>query len=176
MANTTWNLDAAHSELSFSVKHMMISNVTGTFGKFDTEVSTEDEDFSTARISFTADVDSISTKNEQRDEHLKSPDFFDAASHPQLRFESTTFEKKSEDNYMLHGNLTMRGITKPVSLKTTFGGIIKDPYGLIRSGFSLEGSINRKDFGLNWSTLTEAGGMVVSDEVRLAANVELTKA
>jgi polyisoprenoid-binding protein YceI len=175
MATTKWNLDASHSEITFKVRHMMISNVTGHFEKFSADVETEDDNFETARISFAADIDSISTKNEQRDGHLKSPDFFDAASHPQLTFVSTKLEKKNDEEYKLHGNLTIRDTTKPVVFDVEFGGIIKDPWGMTRAGFVVDGKINRKDFGLQWQALTEAGGMVVSEEVKLHAAVEFTK-
>lgn len=173
---TTWNLDKAHSELQFKVKHMMISNVSGSFSDFDAEVQTENDDFTTAKIHFTASIASISTKNEQRDGHLKSEDFFDAANHPKLEFTSTKFEQKNEAEYTLTGNLTIRGITKAITLDVEYGGTIKDPYGLTRAGFTVEGKINRKDFGLSWSALTETGGLVVGDDVKIHANVEFTKA
>jgi len=174
MTNTKWNLDASHSEVQFKVRHMMISNVTGHFQKFDAAVETNGDDFTTAKIHFNADVDSISTNSEQRDGHLKSPDFFDAANHPKITFDSTRLEKTGED-YKLHGNLTMRGITKPVALNVEFGGMIKDPWGNTRAGFTVEGKINRKEFGLQWQALTEGGGMVVSEDVRLHIAVEFVK-
>lgn len=173
---TTWNLDTSHSEIQFKVRHMMITNVTGHFEKFNATVETEGDDFSTAKIHFTADIDSISTKNEQRDGHLKSEDFFDAANHPQLTFEGSGLEKIDDENYKLHGTLNIRGTAKPITLKVEYGGTIKDPWGMTRAGFTVEGKINRKDFGLNWSSVTEAGGLVVSDEVKLSATVEFTKA
>ena len=175
MATTKWGMDPAHSEIQFKVRHMMISNVTGSFGKFDATVETEGNDVTTAKVHFTAEVDSISTNNEQRDSHLKSADFFDAASHSQLIFDSTQLEKVSDEEYKLHGNLTMRGTTKPVTFNVEFGGIVKDPWGNDRAGFSVEGKVNRKDYGLNWSAMTEAGGLVVSDDVRIHANVEFVK-
>lgn len=175
MATTKWNLDPTHSEITFKVRHMMISNVTGNFEKFSADVETEDDNFETAKINFSADIDSISTKNEQRDGHLKSPDFFDAATHPELTFVGTKLEKKNDEEYKLHGDLTIRGTTKPVTLDVEFGGMIKDPWGMIRAGFVIDGKINRKDYGLQWHAVTEAGGMVVSDEVKLHAAVEFTK-
>ena len=175
MANAKWVLEPTHSEVQFKIRHMMISNVTGHFGKFDATVETEGDDFTSAKISFSADVDSISTNNEQRDGHLKSPDFFDMASHPQITFESTGMDKLSDDAYKLHGNLTMRGTTKPVTLDVEYGGTIKDPWGNMRAGFTVEGKLNRKDYGLHWTSLTEAGGLVVADEVKLHANVEFVK-
>lgn len=175
MATTKWQMDTAHSEVQFKVRHMVVSNVTGSFGKFNAEVETEGEDITTAKVHFNADIDSISTNNEQRDTHLKSADFFDGATHPQLKFESTGIEKVSEHDYKMHGNITMRGTTKPITLNVEFGGIVNDPWGNVRAGFTVEGKVNRKDFGLNWSAVTEAGHLVVSDEVRIHANVEFTK-
>ncbi|MGN6568352.1 MAG: YceI family protein [Flavipsychrobacter sp.] len=175
MATTKWQMDPAHSEVQFKVRHMVVSNVTGSFGKFNAEVETEGEDITTAKVHFTADIDSISTNNEQRDTHLKSADFFDGATHPQLKFESTKIEKVSEHDYKMHGNITMRGTSKPITLNVEFGGIINDPWGNVRAGFTVEGKLNRKDFGLNWSAVTEAGHLVVSDEVRLHANAEFVK-
>jgi len=176
METAKWTLDAAHSELQFKVRHMMISNVTGYFQKFDATVEMDGTNVETAKVSFTGDVSSLSTNNEQRDGHLRSADFFDAENHPQIKFEGDKLVKKSGDDYELTGNLTMRGTTKPITLQVEFGGIIKDPYGNDRAGFTVEGKINRKDFGLNWNALTETGGVVVSDEVKLHANVQFTKA
>lgn len=146
--NTTWSLDKAHSELQFKVKHMMISNVSGSFGNIDATVSAVNDVFTDASIRFSADIASISTNNEQRDNHLKSADFFDAENHPKMEFTSTQLEKKGNDEYLLTGNLTIRGVTKPVTLDVEYGGTIKDPYGLTRAGFTLDGKINRKEFGL----------------------------
>jgi polyisoprenoid-binding protein YceI len=175
MATTTWNLEPAHSEMQFKVRHMMISNVTGNFQKFDAKIESEGDDFSTAKVSFSADIDSISTNNEQRDQHLKSADFFDSASHKQVTFANGTLQKVSGDDYKLNGELTLRGVTNPVTLDVEFGGIVKDPWGMTRAGFTLEGKINRKDFGISWGAALEAGGVVVSDEVRIHANVEFVK-
>ncbi len=175
METIKWALEPSHSEVQFKVKHLMISNVTGEFHKFNANVETEGNDFTTAKVHFTADIDSISTKNEQRDGHLKSPDFFDAANHPQLTFDSTGMEKVSDEEYKLHGNLTMRGTTKPITLKVEYGGTIQDPWGMTRAGFTVEGKVNRKEYGLAWHAVTEAGGIVVSDDVRLHANVEFVK-
>lgn len=176
MATTKWILDPSHSEVEFKVKHMMISNVTGRFSKFSANVETEGEDFTTAKVEFTADVDSISTNAEQRDTHLKSADFFDAATHPQLKFVTTKYEDVDHDgSYNVYGDLTIRGITKNVKFEVEFGGVIKDPWGNTRAGFVANGKINRKDFGLTWHAVTEAGGLVVSDEVRIHANLEFIK-
>lgn len=171
----TWKIDTAHSEIEFKVKHLMITNVTGHFATYDATVTAGNDDFSDATISFEADVNSISTKNAQRDEHLKSPDFFDAANHPKITFTSTGVEKKDADTFVLNGNLTIRGVTKPVALNVEYSGITIDPYGQTKAGFELTGKINRKDFGLSWSATTEAGGLVVSDDVRLIAAVQIIK-
>lgn len=175
MATTKWVLEPTHSEVEFKVRHMMISNVTGQFTKFDASVETEGDNFETAKVHFTADIDSITTKNDQRDTHLKSEDFFHAEKHPQLKFEGDRLEKISDDKFKLHGNLTIRETTKPVTLDVEYGGTIKDPWGNTRAGFTVEGKINRKEYGLQWHAVTETGGLVVSDEVRLHANVEFVK-
>lgn len=171
----TWKIDPAHSEIEFKVKHLMITNVTGHFAQFDATVNAEKDDFSDATVSFEADVNSISTKNTQRDEHLKSPDFFDAPNHPKLTFTSTAVEKLDADSFVLKGDLTIRGVTKPVALNVEYSGITVDPYGQTKAGFELTGKINRKDYGLSWSATTEAGGLVVSDDVRLIASVQIIK-
>lgn len=173
---TIWNLDPTHSELQFKVRHMMISTVTGYFTQFTSTVQTEGDDFTTAQVNFEASIESISTNNEQRDGHLKSPDFFDSASHPKMSFTSTSMEAKGDNEYVLHGDLTLRGVTHPVSLNVAYGGTIQDPYGMTRAGFTIDGKINRKDYGLQWHAVTEAGGLVVADEVKIHANVEYTKA
>jgi len=174
MATKKWVVDPMHSEIQFKVKHLMITNVTGSFDKFDVSAETEDEDFMKAKISFSADVDSISTGNEQRDAHLKSADFFDAANHPQIKFVATKYENVDNDgSYELYGDLTIRGITKNVKLDVEFGGVVKDPYGNTKAGFTINGKIKRKDFGLHWDAVTEAGGIVVSDEVRIMCEIQL---
>ncbi|HWB91819.1 MAG TPA: YceI family protein [Puia sp.] len=177
MATTKWILDPAHSEVEFKVKHMMISNVSGKFTKFEASVETEGEDFMTAKASFTADVDSINTGSDQRDGHLKSPDFFDAAQFPQLKFVTTKYDNVDNDgSYEIYGELTIRGVTKTVKLDAEFGGVIKDPWGNTRAGISVNGKINRKDFGLAWHGVTETGSLIVSDDVRIHANLEFVKA
>lgn len=173
---TKWNLDPAHSELGFKVKHMMITNVSGSFGKFDVAAETTDKDFTTATISFSADVSSISTSNADRDNHLKSADFFDAEKYPQIKFVSTKVEKRDDENLVLHGNLTIKDVTKPVKLDVEFGGIGKDPWGNEKAGFTLSGKINRTEFGLNWNAALETGGVLVSEEVRIIGEIQLVKA
>jgi polyisoprenoid-binding protein YceI len=175
MSKTNWNLDPTHSEIGFKVKHLMITNVSGSFGKFNATVSTEGDDFGTASIEFNADIDSINTGNEQRDGHLKSGDFFDAAAHPQLTFVSSKLEKKDDENYVVHGDLTMHGVTKPVSLNAEFGGIGKDPWGNEKAGFSINGKINRTDFNLTWNAPIETGGVLVSEEVKINGEIQLVR-
>ena len=174
---TKWILDPSHSEVQFKVKHMMISNVSGEFTKFDASVETEGDDFQTAKVTFTVDVDSLTTKSEQRDGHLKSADFFDAGNFPQMKFVSTKYENIDNDgSYEVYGDLTIHGITKPVKLDAEFGGVIKDPWGSTRAGITVTGKINRKEFGLTWSGTTETGSLIVSDEVRLHVALEFVKA
>ena len=176
MATVKWVLDPMHSEVQFKVKHLMITTVTGYFQSFHVEAETEDEAFTKAtRVVFTADVNSISTNNEQRDTHLKSADFFDAGTHGEVRFEATNYEQASDEEYRLHGNLTIKGITKPVTVKVEFGGIVVDPYGQTKAGFTVTGKISRKEFGLTWNAVTEAGSVVVSDEIKLQAEIQLVK-
>jgi len=174
---TNWVLDPSHSEVEFKVKHMMISNVSGKFAKFEANVETEDEDFMTAKVTFTADIDSINTGSDQRDGHLKSPDFFDAGNYPQLKFVATKYENVDNDgSYEVWGDLTIHGITKNVKLDAEFGGVIKDPWGNTRAGISVNGKINRKDYGLTWHGVTETGSLIVSDDVRVHINLEFVKA
>jgi polyisoprenoid-binding protein YceI len=175
MASVKWNLDPTHSELGFKVRHLMITNVSGSFGSFSADVETEEEDFTTAKVNFSADVATINTGNEQRDGHLKSADFFDAENHPKLTFEGTKMEKVSGNDYKLHGNLSIRGTVKPATFDVEFGGIGKDPWGNTKAGFSLNGKINRNDWGLTWNAPIEAGGMLVSEDVKIHAEVQFAK-
>ncbi|WP_020598037.1 YceI family protein [Spirosoma panaciterrae] len=172
---TTWAIDPSHSEVQFKVKHLVISTVTGSFGTFEGTVESEGDDFNNAKVSFSADIDSISTGHEQRDGHLKSADFFDAENHPKLTFVSTSMTKVDDDTYKVAGDLTIRGTTKPVTLKAEYGGQMGDFYGQTKAGFELSGTIKRKEFGLSWDAVTEAGGVVVSDDVKLVLNIQLTK-
>jgi len=176
MATTKWTLDPAHSEIQFKVKHMMITTVTGAFKNFDAEVQTNGDDFSTADIGFSADTASVDTGNQQRDEHLRSGDFFDAEQYPKLSFKANKLEPKgSNGDYQLSGELTIRDTTRPVTLDVEFGGIGTDPWGNTKAGFTLSGKINRKEWGLNWNAALEAGGVLVSDDVRLLGEIQLTK-
>ncbi|MBK5285929.1 MAG: YceI family protein [Bacteroidia bacterium] len=175
LTKTKWNLDTKHSEIQFKAKHLMISTVTGTFKTFDATFETQDDDFATAQVSFSADVNSISTGSEERDGHLKSADFFNAEKFPKLSFISTSVEKLDEDNFILNGNLTILDVTRPVYLNVEVGGIAKDPWGMTRAGFTMKGKINRKDFGLSWNVVTDAGGILVSEEIKLNASVQFIK-
>ncbi len=170
-----WKIDPAHSEIQFKVKHLMITTVTGYFKTFDLNVETETEDFNTAKkIEFTADIDSIDTNSQQRDTHLKSADFFDAENHKQLRFVGKKFESNG-DEAILDGDLTIRGVTKPITLKVELGGTVVDPYGQHKAGFTVAGKISRKEFGLTWNAMTEAGHVVVSDEIKIHAEIQLVR-
>lgn len=172
---TKWKIDPSHSEIQFKVKHLMITTITGNFSSYDLSVETEDNDFTKIqKVDFTAHVDSISTNNDQRDGHLKSADFFDAAQHPVILFTGNHFEK-SGDDYQLHGELTIKGITKPLTVKVEYGGIVVDPYNQTKAGFSVTGKISRKDFGLTWDAVTEAGNVVVSDEIKFDCEIQLIR-
>jgi polyisoprenoid-binding protein YceI len=175
MSSIKWVADPTHSEISFKVKHMMMTNVTGTFGQFSVDAETEAEDFSSAKVSFAAQIASINTGNEQRDGHLKSADFFDAEKNPELKFVSTSMTKKDDENYVLNGDLTIGEVTNSVCLDVEFGGINKDPWGNQKAGFSINGKINRKEFGLTWNAALETGGVLVSEDVKLAAEIQLVK-
>ena len=175
MATTLWKIDPAHSEIQFKAKHLMITTVTGHFRKFDLTVETEGDDFTKAsKIEFTADIDSIDTNNEQRDTHLKSADFFDAATHNQLQFTGKQLSK-SGDDYQLTGDLTIRGTTKPITLSVEFAGTVTDPYGQHKAGFTVDGKVKRKEYGLTWDAVTEAGQIVVSDEIKIHCEIQLIK-
>lgn len=166
-----WNLDASHSEVQFKVRHLMITNVTGTVGKFSAEVESEDEQFNNAQIKFSVEPASITTGDAQRDGHLQSADFFEVEKYPTIDFVSSKLEGGK-----LHGDLTIKGITKPVSLDVDFGGTGKDPWGNLKAGFTVTGKINRTDWGLTWNAALEAGGVLVSEEVRLHAELQFAKA
>lgn len=174
LTKTKWALDTTHTEVQFKVKHLVISTVTGFFKKFSGSVEIDGDGFEGATIHFQADINSIDTNNADRDAHLKSPDFFAAQEYPTLEFEGKLKVAKG-DSYELPGTLTLRGTKKPVTLQVQYGGTTKDPWGNVKAGFEINGVINRKDFGLNWNALTEAGGMVVSEEVKLHINAEIAR-
>lgn len=172
---TKWTLDPAHSELTFKVKHLMISNVKGEFKDFDVKMDVPDGDLAKANIQVKVDTSSISTNNTDRDNHLKSEDFFDVENHPDLSFETKSVHRVDNENYKLKGLLTIRGISQEVVLDMEHGGYMKDPYGNEKAGFAVSGKINRKDFGLHWNAALEAGGLMVGDEVKLSAEVQMVK-
>ncbi|GAC1301000.1 MAG: YceI family protein [Mucilaginibacter sp.] len=172
---TKWAIDPMHSEVQFKVKHLVISTVTGFFRNFEGTMEAENEDFENAKIHFTLNTDSIDTNQSQRDEHLRSADFFDSAQYPQITFESTSFKKTGDDEYELAGDLTIKGITKQVILQAEYGGSADDFYGNTKAGFEVTGKISRKDFGLTWGGVTEAGAVVVGDDIKLNMNVQFSK-
>ena len=176
MSKIKWNLDPSHSEVAFKVKHMMITNVSGSFADFAVTAETDGEDFSKSEINFSAKAASVNTGSEQRDGHLRTAEFFDAEKFPELKFKATKYEKTSGDDYKLQGDLTIKDVTKNITLNVEFGGIQKDPYGNIKAGFTVSGKINRKDFGLTWNTALEAGGVMVSEEVKINCEIQLVKA
>jgi len=171
---TKWVLDPMHSEVQFKVKHLVISTVTGSFKKFEGTLETDKEDFTGADINISLDVNSLDTNQDQRDGHLKGADFFDAEQYPAITFKSTSFEKAGDD-YTLKGDLTIKDVTKAVTLAAEYGGVATDFYGNTKAGFDVTGKINRKEFGLTWDGITEAGSVVVSDEVKLIFNVQFAK-
>lgn len=166
---TKWNLDTTHSEITFKVRHMMISNVKGAFNTFTAEVEAEDDTFKNAKVSATIQTDSIDTNNADRDTHLKSADFFNVEQNPTITFESDSL---ADD---VTGHLTINGVTKPVQLEVEFGGINQDPWGNTKAGFTFEGKIKRSDFGLNWNAALETGGVLVSDDVKIAGELQFVK-
>jgi polyisoprenoid-binding protein YceI len=173
---TNWTIDNLHSEITFKVRHMMISNVSGSFGTFTASATSEGEDFSNPSFTFSAAIDSINTGVADRDGHLKSADFFDAANHPELTFVSTSVEKVGDDELVINGDMTIRGTTKNIKLTAEFAGIAVDPYGQTKAGLTLKGKIKRSEFGLVWSAVTEAGSIVVGDDVNLTCEVQFVKA
>lgn len=170
-----WAIDTAHSEITFKVKHLVVTTLSGKFDQFEGALETTNDDFTGAKISFNASVASINTGSADRDGHLKSDDFFNAEAYPNLTFESTSFTKTGDSTYKLVGNFTMRDVTKPIELQVEYGGTATDPWGNVKAGFEINGKISRNEYGLKWNALTEAGGAVVSDEVKLHLNVQLIK-
>jgi polyisoprenoid-binding protein YceI len=175
MATTKWTIDTTHSEIGFKVKHMMFTNLSGQFESYEGTVVSEDDNFENASFEFSADINSINTNNADRDNHLKSGDFFDGENHPKLTFKSTSFTKKG-DEYELKGDLSLKGETKPVQLAVEFSGILKDPWGNTKVGFTITGKINRKDWGLNWNSALETGGVLVGEDVKLNIELQLIQA
>lgn len=172
---TKWVIDPTHSEVQFKVKHLVISTVTGSFQKFEAEAIAKKDDFTDVQVTFTADAKSITTNNDQRDTHLRSDDFFNTDKYPQITFKSTEFRKVGDHEYKLVGDLTIRDVTKPIALDVEYGGVVVDPYGNTKAGFEVTGTINRKDYGLKWNAITEAGSAVVSDKVKILASVQFVR-
>ncbi len=175
METTKWVIDPTHSSLGFKIKHLMISNVSGSFKNFQAEVETSEKDFSTAQINLTAEMESITTNNEQRDAHLRNADFFEVEKFPELKFKSTKIEKTGSDTYDLYGELTLKGIAKPVNLRVEFNGAVKDPWGGERAGFVITGEINRSEWGISFNGVLETGGVVLGEEVKIHSEIELVK-
>ena len=175
LIKTKWEIDPAHSEFGFKVKHLMITNIKGVFRDYKANIYTSGDDFTTSEIEVRINAASIDTGDEKRDTHLKSPDFFDAGTHPQIIFIGKKFDRVRDDNYMLYGDLAIREITIPVKLDVEFAGRMTDPYGNEKAGFLIEGKINRKEWELNWNTTLEAGGVLVGDEVKINCEIQLIK-
>ncbi|WP_018613528.1 YceI family protein [Segetibacter koreensis] len=175
MSATKWSLDTTHSELGFKIKHLMISSVSGSFSKFDVQTETTSDDFSDAKVIANIEVASINTNNSQRDEHLRNADFFEADKHPEMLFKSTKVEKIDSDTFTLYGDLTIREITKPVKLSVEYNGLAKDPWGNVKAGFTVTGKINRKDFGISYNAALETGGVMLGEDVKINAEIQLVK-
>ncbi|PXY42812.1 hypothetical protein DMB65_02005 [Flavobacterium cheongpyeongense] len=175
MVKTTWAIDPTHSEIGFKVKHMMFTNVSGKFNRFQAHVENEDNNFETSKISFSAEVDSVDTNNSDRDNHLRSADFFDADIFPKISFTSTEIKKINDALFEITGDLTVKNVTKSVVLETEYSGLMTDPWGNTKSGLSITGKINRKEFGLTWNAALETGGVLVGEEIKLISEIQLIK-
>jgi len=167
--STTWAIDPMHSEVLFKIKHLVISTVTGSFRKFEGKIITEGTDFNNAKVSVTIDVKSIDTNQSQRDMHLQSGDFFEADTHPNITFESTSFTKTDGSDYAMTGNLTMKGVTRPIKLDVEYGGSEDNGHGTLKHGFEVTGVVNRKEFGMTWNKLTDTGDCTISRRGSLVA-------
>jgi len=172
---TKWTVDKGHSNVKFSVTHMVVAETEGYFKIFDGTMENTKEDFSDAKISFTVDVASINTDNERRDQHLKGDDFFNAEKFPQMKFESVSFVPQGNNKYKLNGNLTIRDVTKPVTFDVTYGGMLKTTRGNT-VGFKALATINRFDYNLKWDRATETGGLVVGKDVEIIVKLEMRQA
>lgn len=175
MSKQIWNIDAAHSEIGFKVRHMMITNVNGVFNTYSGTMAADAADFSDAEVSFEADIDSVNTRNEQRDGHLKGEEFFDAAKFPKINFKSTSFTKTGDGQFAMKGMFNMHGVEKEVSMNVEFTGTVVDPWGQVKSGFEITGSLNRSEFGLTWNATSEDGSIVLDEVIKLALNVQMIK-
>lgn len=175
MSETKWVVDNLHSEVHFKVKHLVISTVTGAFKTFSGHATTAEDGFENAQIQFEIDVNSVDTNQEARDEHLRNSDFFEVSAYPKITFVSTSFKKSGEDVYQLVGDLTMKGVTKAITLEAEYGGSEKDQYGNTKVGFEVTGTINRKEFGLTYNALTETGGLALGENIKVVANIQVGK-
>jgi polyisoprenoid-binding protein YceI len=175
MGKSNWAIDPTHSEIGFKVKHMMFTNVSGKFTQFEAAIENEDEAFATSKINFSADVNSVDTANADRDNHLRGADFFDVEKFAKLTFNSTSILKVNEGEYKINGDLTIKDVTKSITLEAEYSGLMKDPWGNTKIGLSLNGKINRKDFGLTWNAALETGGVLVGEDIKLAAEVQFVK-
>ena len=173
LTRTKWSLDPSHSQIGFKVKHLMVTNVRGVFNEYNGSIYTTGDDFPGAEIDLSINTASVSTGDGRRDTHLKSPDFFDAENFKEINFKGTTLEKTNESEYVLHGDLSIKGVTKRIKLDVEFNGIVKDPWGGKRAAFEITGKISRKDFGLTWNTVLETGGVMVGDEVTIKCEIQL---
>lgn len=176
MTISKWAIDPVHSSVDFSIKHMMIANVKGTFNKFDAVIEADPTDLTTATIEFTVDLASIDTRNEDRDNHLRSGDFFDIENNPTMTFKSTKITSNGDGEYDLTGDLTLRGVTKPETFKVTYEGSGKDPWGNEKVGFTVEGALKRSEYGLTWNSALETGGVLVGDKVKISLDVQAARA
>ncbi|MBF4483474.1 YceI family protein [Flavobacterium sp. CSZ] len=172
---TTWVIDPLHSEVFFKIKHLVISTVTGSFRKFEGNIITDGTDFSNAKVAITIDVKSIDTNQPQRDDHLQNGDFFDADTYPKITFESTSFVNTGGNDYKMIGNLTLKGVTKPIDLKVEYGGTEKDGQGNIKHGFEVIGIVNRKEFRMTWNKMTDSGGLGLGEDVKLIGNIQVSQ-
>lgn len=175
MAKSTWAIDPTHSEIGFKVKHMMFTNVSGKFNAFKATIENEDNDLETSKIDFSAETASIDTNNTDRDGHLRSAEFFDSDVYPKLSFVSTAVKKQSGNEYEIHGDLTIKDVTKNIVLSAEYSGLMTDPWGNSKIGLSITGKINRKDFGLTWNATLETGGVLVGEEIKLASEIQFIK-
>jgi polyisoprenoid-binding protein YceI len=172
---TTWVIDSVHSDVLFKIKHLLISTVTGSFRKFEGTIISEGTDFSNAKVSFAIDVKSIDTNQPQRDGHLQSGDFFEAEVYPQINFESTSFVNSGGSDYKMNGNLTLKGVTKPIELNVEYGGSEDNGHGILKHGFEVTGIVNRKEFGMTWNKLTDSGGLGLGEDIKLIANIQVAE-
>lgn len=176
MTTTKWDFDLAHSSVNFSVRHLMVSKVRGRFAEWSGKLEIDDEDLTRSVLDVTIQAASIETRDDKRDAHLRSADFFDAEHHPTLAFRSTRIEQRGDDELAVHGELTIRGVTRPVTLAVEINGEANDPWGGTRRGYSAKATINRRDFGLNWNAALEAGGVLVGEKVEIALEIEAIRA